>query len=77
MEQIQSTFTVPCEKSNMASFASPVMKNIIVLLFKFSPRFRFPVKLICFIGFQSASRACWLLKSTCYHFIVILKLILV
>ena len=41
VEQIQSTFTAPCGKSNMASFASPVMKNIIVLSFTFSPRLDF------------------------------------
>ena len=48
---------VPCEKSKIVSFPSSVMKNIVPL---FS---RFPVKLICYIAFGSASSACFLLKS--------------
>ena len=40
------------------------MKNIIVLSFKFSHRFRFPVELNHFIAFGSASSAYYLLRST-------------
>ena len=43
--------TIPCEKSKMVSFASLVMKNIVV------PAFRaiFSIKLICCIAFGSVS----------------------
>ena len=47
----------PFEKSNLVSFFSSIMKNIVAL---FS---RFPVKLICCIAFGSASSACDLLRS--------------
>ena len=41
-------------------FFSTVTKNIVV--FAFPDRARFPVKLICFIAFGSASSVCCLLK---------------
>ena len=56
---IHNTLTVPYGKSEMVSFASPVMKNIVV----FSFQSKFPVKLICRIAFGSASSACCLLES--------------
>ena len=56
---IHNTFTVPCEKSKMVSFAFSIMQNIIAS----SSRSRFPVKLICCIALGSASSACCLLKS--------------
>ena len=40
-------------------FASLIMKKVIV----YPSQFRFPVKLICYIAFGSASSACSLLKS--------------
>ena len=73
---MRNTLTVTHEKSKTVSFASSVMKSIVVLSFIFrswlSLRFRFPVRLICCIAFGSASSACCLLKS-CYHFIVLIK----
>ena len=57
---IFNTFTVSYEESKMVSFASSVIKNI-VLPFIFSTRF--PVKLICCIASGSTSSACYLLKS--------------
>ena len=59
VEHIHNTFTVPCEKSKMVSFASSIMKNIVAP----AAQSRFPVKLICCIAFGSASSACCLLKS--------------
>ena len=59
MEHIHSTFTVPCEKPKMVSFASSIMKNIIAP----STRSRFPVELICCIAVGTASGARYLLKS--------------
>ena len=59
MKHIDNTFTVPCEKSKMVSFASSIMKNIVAP----AAQSRFPVKLICCIAFGSASSACCLLKS--------------
>ena len=56
---IQTTLTVPCEKSKTVSFASSIMKNVNLLLL----RLRFPGKLICCIAFQSASSTCCLCKS--------------
>ena len=56
VKQNYNTFTVPCEKSKIVSFASSIMKTT-------SARSRFPVKLICFIAFGSASSAYCLLKS--------------
>ena len=50
---------VPYERSKMVSFASSVMKNIIV----FPPRPKFVVKLICCVAFGSASSTYCLLKS--------------
>ena len=57
---IHTTLTVSYGKSEVVSFASPVMKNIVV----FSFQSRFLVKLICRIAFGSASSACCLLEST-------------
>ena len=53
------SFIVPNEKSKMVSFASSIVKNIVVV----PSRSRFAVKLIRCIAFGSASRACCLLKS--------------
>ena len=50
----------------MVSFASSVMKNIVLLSCISSHRFRFPVKSICCIAFGSALSACCLLKSSIY-----------
>ena len=55
-----STPTVPCEKSKIISFASSIMKNIIV----FPAWSKFAVKFVCSIAFGSTSRACYLVKST-------------
>ena len=54
-----NTFTVPCEKSKIVSFVSSIMKNIVV----FPSRSEFPVKLICWFAFGSASSSYCLLKS--------------
>ena len=59
MQYIYNTFTVSCEKSKTVSFASSVMKNIVV----FPALSRSAVKLICWFALGSASSACWLLKS--------------
>ena len=59
MEHIHNTFAVHCKKSEMASFASSIMKSIVV----FPGLSIFPVKLICCIAFGSASSSCCLLKS--------------
>ena len=59
-DDIHNTLTVPCEKSEMVSFASSVTKNIVV--FAFRSQARFPVKLIFCIAFRSASIACCLIK---------------
>ena len=57
--QIYKTFTVPSETFNTVSFASSIIKNIVV-----SPALsKFAVKLICWIALGSASRTCYLLKS--------------
>ena len=53
------TFTVPCEKSNTVSFASSVIKHIVV----FPTLSKFDAKLICYFALGPASRACCLLKS--------------
>ena len=53
---------VPCEKSKVASFASLTMKNIVV----FPSRSIFPVKLIYWFAFESASSSCRLLKSIAF-----------
>ena len=47
-----NTLTVPCEKFEMVSFASSIIKNIVVLQLQ-----------ICCIAFGSASSACCLFKS--------------
>ena len=58
MEHIHNTFTVLREKSKMVSFASSIMKNIVVLL-SWS---RSPEKLNYYIAFGSAWSAFCLLK---------------
>ena len=60
MEHIHNTFTVLCEKPKTVSFASSMMKNIVAPV----AGSKFPVRLICCIAFESASSACYLLKST-------------
>ena len=50
---------VSCEKSNMFSFASSIIRYIAVC----SARFRFAVKWICWIAFGKTSSACYSLKS--------------
>ena len=57
-DDIHNTLTVPCDKSKMISFTSSIMKNINLSLLPY----RFPVKLVCYIAFGSASSACCLLK---------------
>ena len=58
VKSIRNTFTVPCEKSKMVSFASSIMENIVV----FPSPSRFAVKLIYYTAFGSASSVCCLLK---------------
>ena len=53
IKYIYSTFTIPCEKSKMVSFACSMTNRFVAP----SSRFRFPVKLICCIAFGSASSA--------------------
>ena len=53
-----NTLVVPCEKLKTVSFASSIMKNIVLL----PAQSRFQVKLICSIAFGSASSTCYLLK---------------
>ena len=53
-DDIHNTFTVPCEKSKIVSFASSIMKQIVAP----SSRSRFPVKWICCVAFGSASTGC-------------------
>ena len=50
--------TVPFEKSKTVLFASSVMKYIVAP----SALSRFPVNLICYFAFRSASSFCFLLK---------------
>ena len=54
-----NTFTVPCERSKVISFAFSIIKNIIV----FPAQSRPPIKLIYCTAFLSASSALGLLKS--------------
>ena len=49
-------FTVPCKTSKTVSFASTI-------IIAPSSRFRFLVRLICYIDFGSTSNACCLIKS--------------
>ena len=58
MEHIHNTLTVHCEKSKIVSFTSSIMRNIVAS----SAQSRFPVNLIYWIAFGSASNACYLLK---------------
>ena len=51
---IHNTFTFPCQKFKTDYFDSSIMENVIV----FPAQSRFPVKLICCIGFGSTSSAC-------------------
>ena len=57
IQHIYNTFTVPFEKSKTFSFASSIMKNVVVFLVPS----KFAVKLFCWIALGSASRACYLL----------------
>ena len=66
-DEIHNTPTVLCKKSKIVSFVSSIMKNMVV----FPPRSKFPVKLICWIAFGSASSAC------CYHPIIVFEMIIV
>ena len=49
---LYNTFTVPCEKSQIVSFAFSIKKNIVV----FPAQSMFAVKLICWITLGSESR---------------------
>ena len=62
MEHINNTFTVPCEKFKIVSFASSATKNIV----KHSAWSRFPVKSIYCIAFWSGSSACCYVKSIAF-----------
>ena len=55
-----NSLAVSFDKSENASFASSIMKNIVAS----SALFRFSVKWICCIAFGSVSSFCCLLKST-------------
>ena len=57
VEVIHNTLTVPCEKSKMVSFDSLIMKNIAAP----AAQSWFPLKLIYFIDFVSASSCCCLI----------------
>ena len=48
-----NNFKVPCEKVKTVSYASVIMKNIVV--FAFPSQARFPLKLVCCIAFGPAS----------------------
>ena len=58
-DDIHNTLKVPCQKFTMISFASSIMKNIVVCPVLSG----FTVKLIGSIAFGSASIACYLLNS--------------
>ena len=58
VEHIHNTFTVPCEKYKMVSFASSIMKSIVAP----AAWSRFPLTFICCIAFGSTSSACCLFK---------------
>ena len=58
MEHAHNTFTFPCEKSKMVSFASSKMKNIVAP----AAQYRFSLKLNDCIDFGSASSVCCLLN---------------
>ena len=62
-KQNYNTLIVLREKSKIVSIASSVIKNVTVLSFTSSTRFRFPVELICCLAFGSKSGACYLLIS--------------
>ena len=64
-----NTFTVPSEMSKIVSFASSIMKNIVV----FSFRSQFPVEEICCNAFGSTSSASRLLKPIAIKFKFSLK----
>ena len=65
-KQICNTFSVPCEKSKIISFASSVLKNIVV----FSFWSKFSVKLISWTAFWSVSSALCLLISIAITYII-------
>ena len=69
VEHAYNFFTVSYEKSRIVSLTSSVMKNISV----FPVISRFAVKLICFIGFESASIDCFLLRFIAINFCFFLK----
>ena len=58
-KQNYNTFTVSCENSKIASFASSIVKNIVLL----PSQSKCSVKMICCIAFGSVSSAPCLLKS--------------
>ena len=51
--------TVACQKSRVVFFATSIIRDILV----FPTWSKFLMKLICWIGFGSASSFCFLLKS--------------
>ena len=51
--------TVPCQKSRVVFFASSIIRDIFV----FPAWSKFCMKLICWMGFGSASSFCCLFKS--------------
>ena len=69
VEDIHNTFTVSCENYKKVSFASSMIKNIVVIAFRFSDRF--PVKLTCCIAFGSAPRVCCLIKFVAFIIVFI------
>ena len=64
MDYIQSTLIAPREKSKIASFAPPRMKNI--LMFPVRPKLR--ATLIRHVAFGSVSSAICLLKYFTIHY---------
>ena len=68
VEKLHNTFTVPCEKYKIVSFASSKMKNIVA--FSFPSWARFSLKLICCITFGSGSSTYYSLKSGTFESLV-------
>ena len=64
VEHIHNTLTVPCEKSQMGSFASSLMKNIVAR----TTQSKFLLERICCIAFRSASSTCCLRKSIAINY---------
>ena len=70
-KQNYNTLIVLREKSKIVSIASSVIKDVTVLSFTSSTRFRFPVELICCI-------ATYLFTYIyCYHFIEFIRITLI